>query len=136
MKIRTLVPISWGGEEMPLISRAEIAVFEKRVQLPMVLLVLERDREWVKKSPFKLKAPYVELLDRAIEQARGDLAETIEWMRANGMKVRRGSKDGNFSEYVFCHGGYEDHRRYLNIRLKNAVEDQLRFYLTAAAKAF
>ncbi|WP_269801503.1 hypothetical protein [Planococcus sp. MB-3u-03] len=34
------------------------------------------------------------------------------------MKVRRGGKDDNFSEYVFCHGGYEDHRRYLNIRLK------------------
>ncbi len=121
---------------MPLISRAEIAVFEKRVQLPMVLLILERDREWIQKSPFKLKAPYVELLDRAIERAKGDLAETIELMRANGMKVRRGSKDDNFSEYVFCHGGYEDHRRYLNIRLKNAVEDQLRLYLTAAAKSF
>ena len=46
---------------MPLISRAEIAVFEKRVQLPMVLLILERDREWIRKSPFKLKAPYLEL---------------------------------------------------------------------------
>ncbi|MBU9674165.1 hypothetical protein KQ939_12640 [Planococcus sp. CP5-4] len=121
---------------MPLISRAEIAVFEKRVQLPMVLLILERDRECIQKGPFKLKAPYLELLDRAIERAKGDLAETIAFMRANGMKVRRGSKDDNFSEYVFCHGGYEDHRRYLNIRLKNAVEDQLRLYLTAAAKSF
>ncbi|MDE0584047.1 hypothetical protein ON064_13505 [Planococcus sp. A6] len=120
---------------MPLISRAEIAVFEKRVQLPMVLLILERDREWIRKSPFKLKAPYLALLDRAIERAKGDLAETIELMRANDMKVRRGSKDDNFSEYVFCHGGYEDHRRYLNIRLKNAVEELLRFYLSAAAKS-
>ncbi|ANU18929.1 hypothetical protein BBI15_01135 [Planococcus plakortidis] len=119
---------------MPLISRAEMAVFEKRVQLPMVLLILERDREWIRKSPFKLKAPYIELLDRAIGRARADLAETIEWMRANGMKVRRGKKDDNFSEYVFCHGGYEDHRRYLNIRLKNAVEELLRLYLVAAAK--
>lgn len=77
---------------MPLISRAEIAVFEKRVQLPMVLLILERDREWIRKSPFKLKAPYLELLDRAIERAKSDLAETIDLMRANGMKVRRGVK--------------------------------------------
>lgn len=120
---------------MPLISRAEMAVFEKRVELPMVLLILERDREWIQNSALKLKAPYVELLDKAIEHARSDLAETIEQMRANGMKLRRGVKDGNFSEYVFCHGGYEDHRRYLNIRLKHAVEDLLRFYLATAAKA-
>ncbi|WP_198551102.1 hypothetical protein [Planococcus sp. MB-3u-03] len=44
-------------------------MFEKRVQLPMVLLILEQDREWIQK-PFKLKAPYVELLDRAIERAK------------------------------------------------------------------
>lgn len=119
---------------MPLISRAEMLVFEKRVQLPMVLLVLERDREWIQKSSLKLKAPYVELLDQAISQVKGDLAETTDRMRHNGMKVRRGVKDDNFSEYIFCHGGYEDHRRYLNIRLKNAVEDLLRVYLSSAAK--
>lgn len=111
-------------------------VFEKRVQLPMVLLVLERDREWIQKSAFKLKAPYVELLDRAIEQVKSDLTETIELMQANGMKLRRGVKDDKFSEYIFYHGGYEDHRRYLNVRLKNAVEDLLRHYLAAAAQAF
>ncbi|MGM0898750.1 MAG: hypothetical protein ACQEV0_12670 [Bacillota bacterium] len=110
-------------------------MFEKRVHLPMVLLILERDREWIRKSPFKLKAPYIELLDKAIEQVRGDLSETVELMRAKGMKMRRGVRDDNFSEYIFCHGGYEDHRRYLNIRMKNAVEDLLRFYLATAAKA-
>ncbi len=119
---------------MPLISRAEMVVFEKRVQLPMVLLILERDREWVQKSPLKLKGPYTDLLDKAIEQVKYDLNETVEWMRKNGMKIRRGTRDENFSEYVFYYGGYEDHRRYLNSRLRNKVENLLRFYLADAAK--
>ena len=46
-------------------------------------------------------------------------------MKRNSMKVLRGEGDDMFTEYVFFHGGYEEHRRYLNVRLRNRVEELL-----------
>ena len=53
-------------------------------------------------------------------------------MRERQMKVMRGTGDDTFTEYVFYHGGYEDHRRYLNLRLRNRVEELIRIYLSMA----
>ena len=35
-----------------------------------------------------------------------------------------------FTEYIFISGGYEDHRRYLNVRLRNRTEELLDLYFT------
>lgn len=117
---------------MPLISQQDIVHFEKMIYLPMVLIVLERDRALFEKGPFKLKRPYMELVDGAIRQVQEELKETKIHMRKQQMKVLRGEGDDTFTEYVFYHGGYEDHRRYLNLRLRNRVEELIRVYLAMA----
>ncbi|WKA59669.1 hypothetical protein QWY16_05950 [Planococcus shenhongbingii] len=114
---------------MPLISQEEIAHFEKAIYLPMVLIILERDRMLFEKGSFKLKRPYIELVDGAIKQVHKELQETKIHMRKHHMKMIKGTGDDTFTEYVFYHGGYEDHRRYLNVRLRNRVEELLRVYL-------
>lgn len=115
---------------MPLISQEEIVHFEKAIYLPMVLIVLERDRSLFEKGSFKLKRPYIEMVDNAIKQVRKELQETKIHMLKHHMKIIRGAGDDTFTEYVFYHGGYEDHRRYLNLRLRNRVEELLRVYLS------
>lgn len=117
---------------MPLISQEEIVYFEKAMYLPMLLIILERDREIFEKSPFKLRAPYIELVDKAIREVQKELKETNIHMRKQHMKMLKGTGDDTFTEYVFYHGGYEDHRRYLNLRLRNRVEELLRLYLAMA----
>ncbi|WP_345740341.1 hypothetical protein [Planomicrobium okeanokoites] len=121
-----------GGEDMPLIPQEEIIHFENMIYLPMVLSVLERDRSIFENGSFKLKRPYLELVEGAISQVQKELKETKIHMRERQMKVMRGTGDDTFTEYVFYHGGYEDHRRYLNLRLRNRVEELIRIYLSMA----
>ncbi|MFC3210415.1 hypothetical protein [Planomicrobium okeanokoites] len=117
---------------MPLIPQEEIIHFENLIYLPMVLSVLERDRSIFENGSFKLKRPYLELVEGAISQVQKELKETKIHMRERQMKVMRGTGDDTFTEYVFYHGGYEDHRRYLNLRLRNRVEELIRIYLSMA----
>ena len=128
----TLRLIREGGEDMPLIPQEEIIHFENMIYLPMVLIVLERDRTLFENGSFKLKRPYLELVEGAISQVQKELKETKIHMRKRQMKVMRGAGDDTFTEYVFYHGGYEDHRRYLNLRLRNRVEELIRIYLSMA----
>jgi len=114
---------------MPLIPAESLPYFEKMIYLPMVLTILERDREIVEKGPFKLKRPYVSIIEQAVKEAQRELKGTKLYLRQHNMKVLRGNHDDTFTEYVFFHGGYEEHRRYLNVRLRNRVEELLGVYL-------
>ncbi|RNF39388.1 hypothetical protein [Planococcus salinus] len=119
---------------MPLISQEQVVHFENMIYLPMVLTILERDRALFETGAFKLNRPYIELVDGAIKQVQKELKETKIHMRKHHMKMLRGTGDDTFTEYVFYHGGYEDHRRYLNLRLRNRVEELLRVYLAMSDK--
>lgn len=110
---------------MPLIPAEALPYFENMIYLPMVLIILERDRENFGKGPFKLKRPYVKIIDEAFKFVQAELKETSIYLRRNNMKVIRGKTDDTFTEYVFIYGGYEDHRRYLNVRLRNRTEELL-----------
>ena len=70
------------------------------------------------------------LVEGAAKQVQKELKDTHVYMRRHSMKVIRGEGDDMFTEYVFFHGGYEEHRRYLNVRLRNRVEELLSMYLT------
>ncbi len=120
---------------MPLIPAESLPYFEKMIYLPMVMTILERDREIVEKGPFKLKRPYVAIIDQAVKEAQRELKHTKLYLRQHNMKVIRGNRDDTFTEYVFFYGGYEEHRRYLNVRLRNRVEELLEVYLSMAKQA-
>jgi len=124
-----------GARKVPLIPAESLPFFEKVIYLPMVLIILERDRENVEKGPFKLKRPYVAIIEHALKEARKELNDTKQYLKEHNMKVIRGNHDDTFTEYVFFHGGYEEHRRYLNVRLRNRVEELLELYLSIAKQA-
>ena len=113
-----------------LIPTESLPYFEKMVYLPMVLTILEHDREAFEKGTFKLNRPYIALVERAIKEVRNSLKETKLYMRENNMKVIRGKHDETATEYIFLYSGYEEHRRYLNVRLRYRTEELLEVYLT------
>jgi hypothetical protein len=117
---------------MPLIPAEALPYFENMIYLPMLLIILARDRDSFEKGPFKLKGPYVKLVDEAAKAANAELKETKIYLRRHNMKVIRSKTDNTFTEYVFIHGGYEDHRRYLNVRLRNRTEELLGIYFAIA----
>ena len=117
---------------MTLIPQEALPYFENMIYLPMLLIILERDRDTVENGPFKLKRPYVNIVDKATKFARAELRESTIYMRRNNMKLTRGKTDDTFTEYVFIHKGYEDRRRYLNVRLRNRTEELLTLYFAKA----
>lgn len=113
---------------MALIPVESLPYFENMIYVPMVLIILERDRSAFETGPFKLKRPYVKIVDEAIKIARAELKETTFHLHRNNMQVIRGKSGDTFTEYTFLYGDYEDHRRYLNVRLRNRTEELLTVY--------
>ncbi|GKV64903.1 MULTISPECIES: hypothetical protein [Sporosarcina] len=114
---------------MPLIPTEALPYLENHIYLPMLLTILERDRQLVEQMPFKLKSPYLNLVDDTMNAVSADLQKTAIYLRRHKMKVIRRSTDELFTEYLFLHDGYEDYRRYLNVRLRNRSEELLNQYL-------
>lgn len=114
---------------MPLIPAEALPYFENMIYLPMVLTVLNRDLETIEKGPFKLKRPYVHMVEEATRFAQADLVNASNYLHRHNMKVFRRNSDDTFTEYVFMYDGYEDSRRYLNVRLRNRTEELLGLYL-------
>ena len=98
-----LVPVieRKSGDLMPLIPGEAIPKFENMIYLPMIISVLERDREVIEISSFKLKGPYTKLIEGALKAAKTELKETNSYARRNNMKVIKGKNDGTFTDYTF-----------------------------------
>ncbi|AYC30128.1 hypothetical protein [Paenisporosarcina cavernae] len=120
---------------MPLLPEESLPYFENLIYLPMVLTILERDRLIMEKSPFKLKRPYMHLMDHAIKEAQQKLKESKQYARNHRMQLLKGTHDDTFTEYVFNYNGFEDRRRYLNVRLRNRVEELIAIYLGEVKQA-
>lgn len=113
---------------MPLIPTDAFTYFENVIYFPMLISILERDLETIKNGPFKLKGPYVQLIEGSLKTIRFELKNTNIYLRRNDMKVVRGKNDGTFTEYILIYGGYEEHRKYLNVRLRNRTEELISAY--------
>ena len=98
------------------------------IYLPMIITILERDRETIEISPFKLKGPYINIVENTLKLARVKLKETTTYAQNKNLKLIKKGKDGTFTEYLFIHGGHEDTRRYLNVRLRNRTEELISVY--------
>ncbi|MEK3935904.1 hypothetical protein MKY41_11305 [Sporosarcina sp. FSL W7-1349] len=119
---------------MPLIPVEALPKFENAIYFPLLIQVLERDRVAVERGPFKLKGPYLKLIDQALKNIHAEQKETNAYLRANKMKVIKGGNDGTFTEYSFLHDGYEDSRKYLNVRLRNRTEELMSVYFAMVEK--
>lgn len=118
---------------MALIPMESLPYFENMIYLPMVLIILEKDRVAIENGPIKLKRPYIKMIDEAIKNAQVELKKTTIYLQRNHMKLIRGKIDDTFTEYTFLYGGYEEQRRYLNVRLRNRTEELLTIYFSKPA---
>lgn len=94
----------------------------------MIISILERDRQAIEISSFKLKKPYIDIIEGALKIVRSELKETNNYARNKNLKLNKRGRDDSFTEYAFIHGGYEDIRRYLNVRLRNRTEELISVY--------
>ncbi|MGO4889269.1 hypothetical protein ACJ2A9_16085 [Anaerobacillus sp. MEB173] len=111
------------------LSHEELILIEKNILLPLVRIVLEKDLKTIHSSPFKLKQPYIQLVDRALIQLSKELQMVKRESFSNGIKVIRGNKDVAFSEYDYFCRGYHGKRKYSNAELRNKTLRCLEGYL-------
>jgi hypothetical protein len=110
-----------------------VPYLETAIYLPMLLIVLEKDLAQIETGQFKLKSPYILLIDEARKYAEQDLLKTKAYLKSHQLRVVQGNRDELFTEYQFHYHQVMDVRRYSNIRLRNHVEDLLKFYLNKSS---
>ena len=104
-------------------------IMEQAIYLPMLLTVLNRDILTIKKSNFKLKQPYIDLVELTMKTIHTELRKTKEYMQKHKMKVEEVKRDEAFTMYLFLYNGYEEYHNYFNPRLRNRVQELLEYYL-------
>ena len=92
---------------MPFIPTDAMPKFENIDLLPDAYCGFRARRQAIENGPFKLKGPYLKLIDESIKRILDEQKETSIYLRQNNMKVIKGKNDGTFNEYLFIHGGYE-----------------------------
>lgn len=113
----------------PVLDGERRDAFEDLIYLPMVLAIFQKDRVQLGKLGFKLPAPYQELIGRAMACAERDLRKSRMYLKNHAYKMDKGEQDDYFTEYIFFYEGYEDRRKYLNLRLRNRTEELMSVYL-------
>lgn len=107
--------------------------YEDAIYMPMLLVVLERDRAEIEVGEFKFKGPYLKVIDLAEQRVREIIKRTNVYFRKHKMKLVKVGRDGNFTEYQFIYDGHTENRRYSNLRLRNRTAELLEYYLMKGA---
>ena len=116
---------------MTRIPQKERDKIEQAIYLPMVLTILERDLALFHKGPFKLSKPYIEWIELTLGKVQRELSEANRFLRKENIKVREIRRDEAFTMFSFIYKGYEEHHNYFNPRIRNKVEELMKFYLYA-----
>jgi hypothetical protein len=114
---------------MTRIPEADRDIIEKAIYLPMVLIVLNRDLTVFEQSPFKLRKPYLELVEDAIKVIQKELYEVKQFLRKNKIQVKEINRDESFTMFSFLYKGYEEQHSYFNPRIRNKVQELMEYYL-------
>jgi len=64
-----------------MIPKEYIMHFENTIYLPMVISIFRRDKKHIQDGAFKLKGPYLEMVESACKIAEQEYRETKDYMR-------------------------------------------------------
>ncbi|RDU35644.1 hypothetical protein DRW41_17395 [Neobacillus piezotolerans] len=104
-------------------------MMEQAIYLPMVLTVLNRDLSVIQASPFKLRKPYLELVEETMKAVQKELAGVKAYMKTHQLKVMETKRDDAFTMFLFLYKGYEEYHNYFNPRIRNKVQELMEYYL-------
>jgi hypothetical protein len=114
--------MQYGNEE-------ERLLIDKFVMYPILLTLFNRDLKVVNHSPFKLKQPYISLLEKMMNQVSKDLYQVRIELRKRKIKVMEAKRDHDITEYEIFIRGYREIMRFPNVHLRNKAETLMLSYL-------
>ena len=104
-------------------------MIELAIYLPMVLTVLNRDLTIIETSSFKLKKPYIEWIQKTMLFIQKEHSEVKRFLKENRIQVNQMKSDEAFTLFLFLYKGYEEYHNYFNPRIRNKVEELMKYYL-------
>ncbi|MGY4689451.1 hypothetical protein [Salibacterium sp. K-3] len=100
------------------ISEEEHVMIHYYILLPLVKKVLEKDRDLFENGAFKVKDPYLAVIQGALNLLHEDMRSIKKYMHQRRMSVHFEQNDGMFSRYSYVCRGFEGSSSYLNANLK------------------
>lgn len=90
--------------------------------LSMAMVVIRQDRNYVQNGAFKIKEPYIKLLEKMETEASIERRKLKMVMRQKNMQIVTLNKNDSFSSFLFLCQGREEKRNYFNPAIRKKVE--------------
>lgn len=115
------------------ITEEEHIVIHFFILLPLVKKVLERDMKLLQEGDFKVKDPYLDMIQNALKSLHEDMRYIKRFMHKHEIRVTAAGNDGMFSRYSYLCRGYEGKSSYLNANLKRQTRHCMGAYFSACS---
>lgn len=112
------------------ISDENYQLMEQFIYLPLVIKILHQDYELIKNNPFKIKEPYLAIIDYARSLAEKDLFEVQQKLKKNRITVTKKGANEAFSLYEFTINGKTQAHSFYHPVMKNRTSELLQYYMT------
>lgn len=107
---------------MRYLTDEELQTASRFLFLSMAITGIKQDIEHIQAGAFKIKEPYVELLENMASEATNERRELQKFMKHKHIKVTAGNRNDTFSSFLFLCRGREEMRNYFNPVIRNKVE--------------
>jgi len=105
------------------LNEHELQLASRFLFLSMAIIVINRDIETIRNGPFKIKRPYIELLEQMLTRATKERRSLRQSMKKFNIQVTLLQKDDLFSTFLFVSNKREEKRNYFNPTIKKKVEN-------------
>lgn len=100
----------------------EFTIASRFLFLSMARVVIQLDIEHIEKGPFKIKKPYLSLLQKMFSKATNERRCLRKLMKKRGIQVVMQGKTETFTTVLFLCRGKEELRNYFNPAIQKKVE--------------
>lgn len=90
--------------------------------LSMAITVMKQDMAYIREGKFKIKEPYLELLEKMIFLAKKERKNLRKTMHDENIQVILLNRNDSFSSYLFICQGKEEKRNFFNPAIRKKVE--------------
>lgn len=107
---------------MRYLQSEELQIATRFLFLSMAIVVIQQDVKHIQKGAFKIKEPYIHMLEMMISEATKERKQLRQKMEKKQLKVVTLHKNDSFSSFLFLCQGREEKRNYFNPAIRKKVE--------------
>lgn|SRR5699024_1472657 len=112
----------YGGDDMRYLNDEELQLASRFLFLSMAMVVIQQDLYNIRNGTFKIKEPYIDLLEKMNTEAANERRRLQKAMQDQKIRVVTLNKNDSFSSYLFLCRGREEKRNYFNPAIRKKVE--------------